>query len=431
MLDIYDINYEYCSEKLGILNLPSSNLPRKGIVYRLLSQIKGVLKYGLSFNKKGLLQKKSILFFHISQNELNSVKAIVSKLPNASLFGNDNYKNGYPIGKIYWFSLFFIPCVFYQYFRCKNLYYKRAFSYAFDGFCIAYASKYILRSYLKKLQPSQIIIANQLSCYHRSLAYAAKELGIKTVYIQHASITEQFSNLNLFSSALLEGKDSLNKYQRNGTCNTQLYLIGMPKFDQYFSKVKKNVEIHSIGICTNGLDDFEPYEKLLKLLSSKMPYIKVFIRPHPADRRKDDWYELSKKYNSHFSDVLKREAFEFFEEVDLVIAGDSNIHLEATLLNIPSIYFDPFHNKVDWYGFAKNNLVYYSNNVSELYEYISEISALSGNVRQRAKFYVETVDTIFDGKSSELATKIIRGDDVHDLFSITIDSEGNTIYRIN
>lgn len=430
MLDIYDINYEYCSEDLGILNLPPTNLPKKGVFLRVLSQLKGVIKYSLKLKKDKYLEKDSVLFFVFAQNEINSVKSIISELPNSKLFGIDDYKNGYPIGKIYWYSLIFIPIVFYRFLICKNTYHKRAFSYAFDGFCIAYSSKYVLKKYLTAIQPSKIIIANQLSFFHRSLAYAAKELDIETVYIQHASITENFSNLNVFSSALLEGEDSLLKYQRNGTVEKDLFLIGMPKFDKYFSKVSKEREIKSLGICTNGMDDLQSYSSLITLIKEKCSEIKIIVRPHPADRRKQEWCDLATNSDCFFSDVSIVESFNFFEDVNLIIAGDSNIHLEAALLNIPSIYFDPLGKKIDWYGFSSNNLVYYAGNALDIINHIQNIGSDFPDTRNKTKFYSESVNTSFDGKSSKLAAIVLMGKSVNNVFDLQLDQSRNKVYRI-
>lgn len=430
-VNIFDLNYEYCSENLGLLNLPSENNPRKGILFRILSLIKGILRHGiLEKANKHKIEKNSILFFVMANNEYNSIKPISEELPNSFVFGKDHFINGYPLGKIYLFSLIFIPIVFCKFLICKNAYHKRSFSYAFDGFCLAYSSVYVLKKYLFRLQPKNIIISNQLGCFHRSLAFVAKELKIQTTYMQHASVTEEYDNLNMFSTILLEGEDSLIKYQNNGTNNKKIFLIGMPKSDRCFSNVSEFTGIESIGICTNGMDDILIFSKLISYLKQKLPNLIISVRPHPADRRKQEWLNIATKYNCEFSDVSTIESFDFLRNMDLIVSGDSNIHLESALLNIPSIYFDPNSLKLDWYGFVKNNLVYYSSDIASIYNYILTISHSWQNIRSKAKYYVESVNTIFDGKSKELATKIIQGDKIESYFNISKNNYGNTIFRI-
>lgn len=429
MLNIYDINYEFCSEKLGNLNFPPETLPKKGIVFRILSLLKGVSKYCFKRSNGQTLQPGSVLFFVIAQNEIHSIKPIFDDMPGAAMFGVDNYKNGYPMGKIYFYSLFFIPLILIKYLGCKNAYHKKSYAYAFDGFCLAYSSRYVLKKYLTRLKPQKIIIANQLSCYHRALANMANELNIHTFYIQHASVTENFSNLNVFTAALLEGEDSLHKYQLNGTQNKQLYLVGMPKFDKYFSQVHSSSSIQSIGICTNGTDDFEAYSRLIVLIKERFPQLQVIVRPHPSDRRKTMWMNMAQLNNCLYSDVRQVESFRFFKEVDLVIAGDSNIHLEAALINIPSIYFDPFGSKIDWYGFCKNGLIEYAESAEEACNFITAISKQIPQTRVKAKYYVDTVNTSFDGKSTALAAMVIKGNNIDAIFNTSTDQFGNTVHK--
>lgn len=430
MLDIYDINYEFCSEDLGNLNFPSAILPKKGVFLRIVSLFKGVVKYGMKRTTNSCITKNTTLFFVFAQNEINSVQPIVNQLPNSKLFGIDSFKNGYPIFKIYFYSLFFVPVVFYRLIICKDAYHKKSFQYAFDGFCIAYASRYILKKYLKEIEPTKIVIANQLSCFHRSLAFTAKELNIETVYIQHASVTKNFSNLNIFSSALLEGEDSLIKFQSNGTVNKDLFLIGMPKFDKYFFNISKKTVIESIGICTNGMDDFESYRDLLLELIGMFPDVKIFVRPHPADRRKLDWYNLAIDNNCLFSDVAQVESFQFFDDVSFIIAGDSNIHLEAALLNIPSVYYDPSENNVDWYGFSSQGLVFYAKDKGSVIDHIKKVESSFPDTRVKTKFYSESVNTRFDGKSADIAAKVLMGSELDHCFVKRVDDSMNTIYRI-
>jgi len=431
MLDIFDINYENCSEKLGNLNFSKDTLPKKGVIVRIMSLFKGVVFYGSKSRKQGYLKKDAVLFFTVAENEVLSIQDIASKVDNSHIFGIDRFRNGYPMGKIYLYSLLFIPIVLYRLLICKNSYHKKSFPYVFDGFCIAYSSRYVLRTYLREIKPKKIIITNQLSVYHRSLAFTAKELNIETIYIQHASITKNFSDLNIFSKAFLEGGDSLKKVKANGTVNTELYLIGMPKFDKYFEKIKSDESVKILGICTNGLDDFNAYEKLVRHLCWTMPDIKIILRPHPSDRRRDDWFKLSKKYNAGFSDVKKVKSFDFFERINLIISGDSNIHLEAALLNIPSIYFDPMKVKIDWYGFLEKQLVYYAFDEKEIGKHINYFNLLMPETRKKAKFYVETIGTSYDGKSALLASLIMQ-DKIHNSVSqIKADEQGNRIFHFN
>jgi hypothetical protein len=429
MLDIYDLNFQYCNEKYGDLNSGKDNLPRKGVLLRFFSLLKGIFLYSFLRKKKKLIKPNQILFFAIADNEVNSLKPVSLKVDNSTIFGKDDFYNGYPLDKIYWFSLLFIPIVIFRYLICDNLYHKKSFKYAFDGFCIAYSSNFILRKYLLKLKPSKVVIANQLSVFHRSLAHVCYDLNIETVYIQHASLTEKFCDLNFFTTILLEGLDSLNKTVISGTVDKNIFLIGIPKFDKYFDFITTIDSVKSIGICTNSLDDFFVFSNLIKFLKEKLPTISLIIRPHPSDRRRSEWMKLAKINGCFFSDFFKEDSFDFIKTKNLILAGNSNIHLESVLLNIPSIYFDYRIPKLDFYGFAKNDLVFYASEFGDIFNYILKINSNSNSIRDRAKLYVDTVGTIFDGKSTELASKIILGESLNNCFNVSIDNFGNKIHR--
>jgi hypothetical protein len=431
MLDIYNLNFQLCNENYGELNSEKDNLPQKGILLRIFSLFKGIFVHSiLKKTTNTRIENNLILFFTLADNEKKSILPLKLKLSNSEIFGIDNFQNGYPLGQIYWFSLFFIPIVFFRYLFCLNPYHRKSYKYAFDGFCIAYSSNLILNQYLLRNKPKKIIITNQLSVFHRVLAYKCIELNIETIYIQHASLTENFSNLNIFSKVLLEGEDSLLKTQICGTTNKELYLVGVPKFDEYFKYISYSKGIKSIGICTNGMDDIYTFSELISFLKVNFPWIQISVRPHPADRRRNDWKSISVKYDCFFSDVFKIDSFDFLKNHDLLISGNSNIHLEAVLLNLPSIYFDPRNKKLDFYGFSKNNLVFYASDFYSIKKNIFYCSLEDVNVRTKAKYYVETVGSLFDGKSTELAVKIIQDENVETYFKKYNDNNNNIIFRV-
>ena len=42
--NIYDLNYEHCSQKLNLLELPEGNLPKKGILLRVIVLLISIVK---------------------------------------------------------------------------------------------------------------------------------------------------------------------------------------------------------------------------------------------------------------------------------------------------------------------------------------------------------------------------------------------------
>ena len=150
-----------------------------------------------------------------------------------------------------------------------------------------------------------------------------------------------------------------------------------------------------------------------------------------ADRRFKRWKSIASKFRLKFSNCKTTHPFDFLSNVDLIISGDSNIHLEAASMNVSSIYFDSTKLNLDWYGFKKNGIVDFFDKVDPTVLKIKELIIEKKNIRNRAKLYIETINTKFDGKSTELCSKIINDFGVKDLFKSTLDKNNNLINRLN
>ena len=98
----------------------------------------------------------------------------------------------------------------------------------------------------------------------------------------------------------------------------------------------------------------------------------------------------------------------FLNQVDVAIAGDSGILLEAALVNVYPIYFDFRKVHLDHYGFEKNGLVERFTDVNKLLNKLDNLVLEKMNIRSKAKQYCESVNTVYDGRSSELASKLIN-----------------------
>jgi hypothetical protein len=229
---------------------------------------------------------------------------------------------------------------------------------------------------------------------------------IKTFYIQHASVTDKFPALK-FDYALLEGLDSLEKYDLCGSSTTTVFLIGMPKLDPYFTSIKDRRCLKRLGVCTNAFDPFERVEAIIRNLRYDFPALDIVLRPHPGDA-KEKWIDMSSKYSLTYSDSLKEESFNFLSTIDAVLVGDSSIALEAALLNVYPIYYDFPDLQMDHYGFIRDGLIdTNTNNYDDIRDWINEFTEKIPEIRKRAKRYCTTIDTIFDGNSGQLAAGLI------------------------
>lgn len=261
---------------------------------------------------------------------------------------------------------------------------------------------------LQKYSPAAVVFANDHNADARAMLLAAKALKIKTIYIQHSSVSTIFPPLS-FDLNLLEGQDALDKYIQCGPIEGQVQLVGMPKADAFVAKRNFSHSIRTVGIGCNLLDDIKEVEELLRELTNAFPAIIFILRPHPRDSR--NLAVLTKiAHNISLSESLTEPVFSYLQKLDVQISGNSGVHLEAVLLNLWSIYYDfnPKQQLNDYYGFIANGLVDVAGSPEQLIQVLSSHLDSKPHVLERAKYYNATVATEFDGKSSEMAIKLIK-----------------------
>ena len=257
--------------------------------------------------------------------------------------------------------------------------------------------------------------------------YSKRGLG----YIQHASFTNRMPPFEDFEYLLIYGKDSLNKLITTKSSNNNIFLIGNPMYDEFLSFTKINKDLKSIGICVNNADYFDDIISVVKEIKSTYPSLKLFLRPHPSDPRFEKMKEFSSLNDLIFSNSRDTNSLEFLKNIDFHIAGDSNIHLESIFLNIPSIYLNFKDNKKDWYGFLKYKMLCNANSSTQIIDILKTIDLKNLNVRQLAKPFNSSIDSLFQSKSCLLADMIIQDNNNFIKQSFTkINDNNNNIYNL-
>ena len=431
--DIFDLNYEFSSNEFGIFDcgFDKASLPKKGIVARILSLFFACFFLLLkNKKKKKIIPKNSILFFGQYNNEKRPFYSILKTNNSYHIIGDDRYINGFPILKIYLTSLLFIPIVLLHYFINKDKIKKLSFKYAFDFYCLSFAAILIVPKYLKKINPKKIFISNHTRPFQRIIMklYSKRGLG----YIQHASFTHKMPPFEDFEYLLIDGKDSLNKLITTKASNNNIFLIGNSMYDESLSYTKINKDLKSIGICVNNADYFDDIILVVKEIKSTYPLIKLFLRPHPSEPRFEKMKKFSSTNDVIFSNSRDTNSLEFLKNIDFLIAGDSNIHLESIFLNIPSIYLNFKDNKKDWYGFLKYKMLCNANSSTQIIDILKKIDLKNLNIRQLAKPFNSSINTLYEGKSSSLVLKIIHGNKsfIKNKFNRKIDINNNYIYNL-
>ncbi len=412
-LDIFDAVYEFSSESLNTLSLAGywekiNGAPKRGVLVRIGIFFWHFYKSFFEYwhRKDTTLLSGASIFFAMSKNEIDSLKPVYVQMPNAYLSGSNETPFPFPFVWAYALSCIYLPLVLFKFLKSKG-YKRKSFGFVFDHYWLVYGLYIAARVWFDRYKPRSFVLANQINTYHRVLQMAASDEHIPTFYLQHASTPENFPPLES-DYALLEGYDALSKLADAGTKKPLVFLIGMPKHDAYVQFINTQSKVTAVGICTNDMDPLPRTEQLLLRIRQEFPTLPLILRPHNADLRVKEWIALARKYAVEFSDSKSELSFDFLRRVGAIVAGDSNILLEASLINVVPLYYDFALAHLDWYGFQRNGLVEYFSEPSQVIDCIRGISVNKPSVRMKARRYCATLGTRHDGHSSELAATLIQ-----------------------
>ncbi|MEX2485551.1 MAG: hypothetical protein WED10_13350 [Brumimicrobium sp.] len=372
----------------------------KKIIHSINYTLKQVIK-DLFFVSKNKSFNDKVICFTNSVNQKNALAPLKDKIDNVIYVGlSKESENRIPMGfgciiSMMLFPIFCYEVVIYKDNRSKILHFFNSYFFI-RGMYIWWVI------YLKIKKPRALIMSNDHLVWHRTLRMAAQKNSLPVIYIQHASVTEKFPNLE-FDLSLLEGSDALNKYSKK-KIKGDVSLIGLMKYDKFHSFINEKKVINNVGICTNLLDSNESIYNLIRSLHQEIAQFNIIVRPHPRDKREKLYENIVKEFKCHISDSNHESSFEFLSQVDVNIACETSIHLEAVLLNVYPIYFQLGEEKIDHYGYITNNLIIDEfKSVSDLKDKLNELKLNRPGVRKRAKYYVDTVGTEYDGRSVEKA----------------------------
>ncbi len=355
------------------------------------------------------LQGKVWLYV-VSQNNYDSLHFLKDNLPETVMVAGQSKNIGryskaverISLRKKILYYYKFLPLYFW-FLKNKKLSTQRFADVLYDavGFYEVYLTK------LRKYKPAAIVFANDHNPDARAMLLAAKASGVKTVYIQHASVSSIFPPLE-YDLNLLEGQDAWDKYKLCGPITGEVRLVGMPKADAFVPYRNTNQIIKTIGIGSNLMDDVAEVEKLVRQLTREFPELQTILRPHPRDTRNFSRI-ASISPQITLSDSRTVTTFDYLRQIDVQISGNSGIHLEAVLLNVWSIFYDfsPNQKLSDYYGFIEHGLIDIADGPGKLIHLLHKHLNSKPDTVERAKYYNATVGTAYDGFSGTLVLKYI------------------------
>ncbi|MGI4833477.1 MAG: hypothetical protein ACRYFK_08460 [Janthinobacterium lividum] len=267
----------------------------------------------------------------------------------------------------------------------------------------------VYRRALRHYRPRAVVFANDHNDDSRSLLLACRAEGVPTAYVQHASVSTNFPPLG-FDLSLLEGQDALDKYRQCGPVAGRVELVGMPKADAFLSRRNTSPRVARVAIACNIHDPLPALAEALEFLVAQFPTLTFTLRPHPSDPR--DFGGLRQRLPSlQWSDARQEQVFDFLLAHDALIAADTSTHLEATLLNVASIYYRFGTNALtnDYYGYVQHGLIARANSLPELAALVQQYAAdKPATLYQRAAYYNATLGTEREGHSQQFCLAMLN-----------------------
>lgn len=343
---------------------------------------------------------KELLFVAPSLNNKKSLEPICINFPKDSYTMLDDFGKQLPFSKIYFFSMFHL-IDFHRMYRSLSQQDKLLVRYFFYDFVLAYGTYVVINQLLRKKRVKVIVFANDHIMVNRCFIELAALYKIKTLYTQHASVTESFPSL-LFSYSFLDGLDSYNKYKLCGNIAGKVLLSGSPRFD-IISKLRKDSG-EAIGIAVNELDSIDILKELCAYLSDNLNE-KIIIRLHPSMERMSVWNDFTQA-GYGISYPTKENSFEFVAKIRLLVANESGIHLDSNLMKTPSVLYNFSTNPVmDWYSYVKNGLMPICFTKEDLLKYIQNGGKINA---EKIRYYNAAFATPYEGKVGTVISGFIK-----------------------
>lgn len=302
---------------------------------------------------------------------------------------------------------------------------------------------------LSKLNPKIVLMSNDHSISNRCLRLVSEIHQVKTIYMQHASVSIDYPPLE-FDYAFLDGFKSYETYVKcsKNTKNLKKKTVkNISKCKIFLTGVKKNIFLATplinnreqvIGIATTLADNFDYVHYFLNRI--KKLNKKCIIRTHPNQSAIFiQKLKIFVKENSNFmqSNAKSEPISAFFGKINIFIGSNTNMHLEAAMCNLPTFYykFNNLKGSSNDYGFVKSGL---SKKLIKKFDhnYLKKTIKLL-NFSQRKKIiknFSETYNSYWQNKEGELSTiiigRILNNSQFNDLFKTHNSKIFHSIYKL-
>jgi hypothetical protein len=350
---------------------------------------------------------KGFVFLGVSLNNQRSLDPIIKHLEEGEYLYLKNHATDIHKRRAYWLSLPYLPDLIRTY-KKADAATKTVIKRYFTRLWSTYGYYQLAKEYLEQYKVKVLIVSSDQGEFHRCLLLNAKDLGIKTIYVQHASVAKGFPKL-IASYSFLDGQESLDKYLYAGEPEGEVYLSGGVRFDPIFQQYKPKAikSVNTIGIAINMLDDFGKVKELCQFLLGRN--YKLVLRPHPR------YGEINKTWLEEnsigFSDPKAESSFDFIDKIDFMVSNESAIHLDAAMMRCPSVVYNFSNNPIlDHYSYIKTGLVKIAHDGQQLIAMTGSQKDLLPDAAT-LQYYNASCGTSLEGHLGEMIAKFISAID--------------------
>jgi len=254
-----------------------------------------------------------------------------------------------------------------------------------------------------------LFLSNDHSLAPRSILKAAKMIGVRTAYVQHASVTEIFPPLE-FDVSFLDGDHAVKIYRNiakiNGAALPDICVFGSPRMDAIFRlrDARSFARCDTVGVAVNTLDNPVIVRNYLRLLVAHGHI--VVLRLHPRQDNVEQYEDIVSEFSGAVRISGCQSLAAYLESIELNFAGDSSIHLEAVASGVATFYCDFCTSLNDYYGFVACGVAYPFGSI------FFDVRGSAGRIReiylsqsQALSFYFSNRDGV--SSASLVANKVI------------------------
>lgn len=288
----------------------------------------------------------------------------------------------------------------------------------FDNFCRVYTYLVYFHRVLKQTKPDFVITSNDHNPPNRSLLAVGHYLGIKTVYLQHASVSNLFPALRV-NYAFLDGQCALETYReceknqpetKRQVPTPKVLLTGQKK---HLARRDKR-HASAIGIALNALDDSAAAIQFVKELANAGQQVRVRWHPGQPERHIAQYLAaFSGIPQVQLSNPKTEPVSDFMANILWLVAGNSSIHLEAALAGVFPIYYElTSPDNPDYYGYVRHGLAKHASSAAEIVALVAAGCGVEGPDVEAVRYYSATYLTEWDGREGELVSEVLLGNHV-------------------